>query len=153
MRPLSAIVAAFLIGCCTQAATPKRDWKTGTLMETAHAREPDAPVAPSASATVINVPPGGNPYAAAAAAHRPPNIQRIPTTWQGFRIEGNGYRFLVMCPVRPKHSPNVTVNGPVKYAMEKGKFYLLDEDGKEWEMTVLEKALVLPPPPVPEKKE
>lgn len=32
------------------------------------------------------------------------------------------------------------MHGPVKYSMEKGKFYLLDDDGKEFEMVVLEKA-------------
>jgi hypothetical protein len=68
--------------------------------------------------------------------------------WQGFQIEGNGYRFTVTCPIRRNHSPNVTVNGPVKYAMEKGRFYLLDDDDKEWEMTVLEKALIAPPTPL-----
>jgi len=58
---------------------------------------------------------------------------------------------MVMCPVWRNHSPNVTVNGPVKYTMEKGKFYLLDEDGKEWQMTVLEKALLPAPSLDPQK--
>jgi hypothetical protein len=45
--------------------------------------------------------------------------------------------------------PNVTVNGPIHYATEKGKFYMLDDDGKYFEMTVLEKAL----PPAPAKSQ
>jgi hypothetical protein len=65
---------------------------------------------------------------------------------QAFTIQGDGYSYQVERPVNPKHPPNVTVHGPLKYAIEKGKFYILDEDGKEWEMTVLEKALVPAPP-------
>ncbi len=130
MRVLSVIAVSLLVAYYGQAATAKRDWKVGTLMETAHAREPE----PQSIVVNNNLGP-----------HAPFIPQRIPRTWQAFRIEGNGYRYNVMCQVRPNHSPNVTVNGPLKYAMEKGKFYLLDEDDKEWEMTVLEKALILPP--------
>jgi hypothetical protein len=115
------------------AAKAQRDWKVGTLLETDHVREPQQP-----ASTNVYVSPSPYPNL---------NFNRVPTTWQGFRIEGNGYRLLVMCPVRRNHTPNVTVNGPLKYSMDKGKFYLLDEDGKEWEMTVLEKALIPPPAP------
>ncbi len=48
---------------------------------------------------------------------------------------------MVVCRIRRKHTPNVTVSGPIHYAMDRGTFYILDEDGKYFEMTVLEKAL------------
>jgi hypothetical protein len=138
MKVLCLIVAACFVAYC---ATPaKRDWQTGTLAETATRESSGGPTA----IALNNASPVAAIMAAAAANSR--------MIWQGFRIQDKGYSFMVMCPVRPKHTPNVTVNGPVKYAMEKGKFYLLDEDGKEWEMTVLEKALV-PAPPAPAKKE
>ena len=34
---------------------------------------------------------------------------------------------------------NVTVNGPVKYAVEKRKLYVMDEDSKEHEMEIVKK--------------
>jgi len=39
---------------------------------------------------------------------------------------------------------NVTVNAPVKYAVEKRKLYVMDEDGKEHEMEIIKKTLRLP---------
>ncbi len=144
----TVLVGVLVVSASLCAATKPRAWQTGTVIETDHAREPEPVAAPSTNVTVVNVPPGGNPYPSAAAASAPNmTFHRRAATWQGFHLEGNGYRFMVMCPVRRNHTPNVTVNGPVKYAMEKGKFYLLDDDGKEWEMTVLEKLLL--PAPVP----
>lgn len=87
---------------------------------------------------------GGNSAmsgAAAALAARPRNLQ-------GYRIEGNGYSFMVSIDVTRGKVPNVTVHGPIKYALEDGTFYLLDEDGREFKAKVLEKAL-LPSPPAP----
>jgi hypothetical protein len=127
---IKAMLVMALLGAPAVLAAANRVWKVGTLTETAHAREPEAP--------------STNVY-----VNSRPNLTltRHPSTWEGFQIEGDGMRFQVMCTVRPNHTPNVTVNGPVKFAMEKGKFYLLDEDGKEWEMTVIEKALIPSKPP------
>ena len=40
----------------------------------------------------------------------------------------------------PATAPNLTVNGPIHYAMEKGKFYMLNDDGMYFEMTMLDMA-------------
>jgi hypothetical protein len=61
---------------------------------------------------------------------------------------GEGYKYLVQCPFgdqilwKRTRRPNVTVHGPIRYAIEDGKFYLLDEDGYTFEMFVVEKALL-----------
>ncbi len=123
------IITLFAI---TLLGATKRDWKAATLLETAHV------VAPGASHQVV-----------ISASPRGPGLPpKNPQHIQGFRIEGNGYRFLVACPVG-RDAPNVTVNGTVKYSIDKGKFYLLDEDGKEFHMTVLEKTLMTPSPATP----
>ena len=36
---------------------------------------------------------------------------------------------------------NLTVNGPVKYAVEKRKLFVMDEDGREHEMEIVKKTL------------
>ncbi len=36
---------------------------------------------------------------------------------------------------------NLTVNGPVKYDVEKRKLFVMDEDGKEHEMEIVKKVL------------
>jgi hypothetical protein len=35
----------------------------------------------------------------------------------------------------------VTVNGPIRYAIDHNKFYIQDEDGKVFEMALSQKAL------------
>jgi hypothetical protein len=43
--------------------------------------------------------------------------------------------------------PANPVNGPVKYAVEKRKLLVMDEDGKEHEMEIVKKILSLPTDP------
>lgn len=52
------------------------------------------------------------------------------------------YTFKVEFP-SPVRRPtlNVTIHGPIKYAVEKDHIYLLDDDGKEIRMIVTEKTL------------
>jgi hypothetical protein len=64
---------------------------------------------------------------------------------QGYRIEGDGYSFMVSRDIRRGRVPNLTVHGPVKCALVDGTFYLLDEDGREFKATALEKALLAAP--------
>jgi len=135
-------VSLCLLALGLAAAQKDRDWKMGTLEETAHA----ASTAPAHPTFAL----GGSPSAAAAAiATLPPRT----TVLQGLRIEGNGYRFLVSCDITRGKVPNVTVHGPIKYALEDGTFYFLDDDGREFKAVVLEKALLptfaVPPAAVP----
>lgn len=141
---IARIAKAFLIAVVALslfAAKKGHDWKTGTLQEVAHV------------GGVVQSPPtfsiGGAAATAAAMATLHPKVVH----WQGYRIEGNGYRFLIYCDVSNGKVPNVTVHGPVKYALEDGTFFMLDEDGREFRATVLEKALLAAPgataPPQP----
>jgi hypothetical protein len=77
-----------------------------------------------------------------AAAGPSLSLNFSPTAWLGLRIETPGLVYQVMCAARGGHTPDVTLHGSVKYALVKGKFYLLDNSGKEWQMTVLEKVLL-----------
>ena len=81
-------------------------------------------------------------------------VTRTHRNWQGYAISGVGYNFLVECTYgerwmlqQPTRRPNLTVHGAVRYALEKDKFFLLDEDGYFFDMFIIEKALVLPPKP------
>lgn len=124
--------AILIIILATMALHAKnRDWKTGTI-EATLVKQDDA----GAVAQGMSIPSYGGygPTVGTATA------TRMRIVWLGYRIEGNGYIFKVACPLT-KHKPNVTVHGPVKYAQEAGKFYMLDEDGREFKMFVAEKAL------------
>lgn len=138
---LKTTVLACLLSCGLMAAPKPRDWKTGTLEETVRTS------ASTQGPHVMVMGPGTQ--AAAAAMASQPRTKVV----QGYRIEGNGYSFMVACDIIRGKVPNVTVHGPIKYAITDGTFYLLDEDGREFKATVLEKALLPPPvPPAPPAK-
>jgi hypothetical protein len=70
----------------------------------------------------------------------------------GMVVSGEGYGFMVRCPMHMvRHllkapefiGPTVTIHGPIKYALEKGsKFFIQDEDGQVWEMNVMKKQIL-----------
>ena len=130
-----------------------RAWQTGTLQETASAshtvRGADVVVMGSPAPTYGNPSVGaaqGYASSAAAVAASRSRLVRL----QGYRIEGNGYSFMVYCDVT-RRVPNVTVHGPIKYALDDGTFYFQDEDHREFKATVMEKALVPAAPPAAPK--
>jgi hypothetical protein len=56
-----------------------------------------------------------------------------------FLIEGDKYVYMVREHLKWRWSKaaSLTVNGPVKYAVERRKLFLMDEDGKEHEMEIV----------------
>jgi hypothetical protein len=101
-----------------------RVWQTGTLIEEAETRE----IA------------GGTPLAFA--------------TGGGYVIQGQGTGYTVALSVLPSalprdaSRPSVTIHGPIKYCYDKGRFYIEDEEGQEFEMTIIRKeALPVAAPP------
>jgi hypothetical protein len=143
-----------LIATVAFAAKPHRDWKTGRLVESAESRETSGggPIAIARSTSAQSSNPaiqaaGEYATAAAIAANGPRTV-----VWQGFVIQGIDYVFMVKRAMIGRKQPNVTINGPIKYAFDKGKFYILDEDGKEFPLLVMKKAL-LPPAKAPDAKE
>jgi hypothetical protein len=130
---------ASLILC---AAAPKRDWKTGTLIDSKEIRE-------VAGSRAMNQVTGSSSQSSQAVVY----AELI-----GYVIKGEDMGWMLQYRERPASlfcrakRPSVTINGPVKYCYAKGKFYLLDEDGQEFEMTVMRKEM-LTPPSAPPKKE
>jgi len=94
---------------------PDRVWQTGTVVEETQAREIAR----------------GTPLAFA--------------TGGGYVLRGQGTEYTVALPVLPSappadaSRPSVTIHGPIKYCYDKGRFYIEDEAGQEFEMTVLRK--------------
>ena len=135
MKRLSLALAACLAVTITSAAEPKqRDWKPGTLVAMAEQRETAGAVAQDVGPNV--------PYA--------PQMSRarvVYNTWLGCAIHTDTMDYMVRYLLRrnwrgqEQARPNVTVKAPIKFAVEGGKFYLLDDDGKEFEMVVMQKQL------------
>jgi hypothetical protein len=69
--------------------------------------------------------------------------------YETFLIEGDTYAYVAQERLRWKWSKpaNLTVNGPVEYAVEKQKLFVIDDDGKEHEMEIVKKILRQPAEP------
>jgi hypothetical protein len=63
--------------------------------------------------------------------------------WQYFTTRGGGYAYVVG-RAEVGRNPNVTVNGPITYALEGTKFYILDDDGRVFQLSLSEKKLLAP---------
>jgi hypothetical protein len=66
-----------------------------------------------------------------------------------FQIEGLTLTYLASERLswRWSKAANLTVNGPVKFAVEGRKLFVIDEDGKEHEMQIIAKTLRKPGEP------
>lgn len=136
-----------LITAGAHLAGKNHDWKVGTVQRSSSTRESLG--GPSAIAIAQSSSGGGlaaasAEAASAAAASSAMALRSAVMVWQYLTIQGDGYVFEVGCLLR-RHRPAVTVHGPIKYALEKGgRFYLQDEDGREFKMAVIEKVLTQP---------
>ena len=73
-------------------------------------------------------------------------------TWLGYGIHTESMDYLVryLLPRKTLFTksvrPNLTIHGPIKFAVEKGALYFLDEDGVEFRTVIMEKRLPEPKP-------
>lgn len=70
----------------------------------------------------------------------------IYRTYQTYVIEADTYVYQVEERLKWRWSKpaNVTVNAPVQFAVDKGKVWLLDDDGKEHETKIVKRVLKEP---------
>jgi len=135
-------VALLVLPFVAISAEKQRDWQTGKVLDTERSRY--------FAGTVSN----GNTTGTAQANGSYGTYQGNTTTtstpvyrmYQTFLIEGPTHAYLVQQRLRWKWSKpaNLTVNGPVKFSVEKRKVFVVDEDGKEYEMEVVKKVLKQP---------
>jgi hypothetical protein len=132
-------LAIFIAFTLTLLASSKRDWQDGQLLNVE--RQTVGGGGPVAIATAN---PGSTEAAGAAAqqAQAASNLAiaaaQMPHARQILTVQGGGVTYIVSRPVG-LHDPVVTINRPIRYAVEHNKFYILDEDQKEFKLTILEK--------------
>lgn len=140
---LLCVFATCLVACM---AADKHAWRTGTLMNAAEVRE-----AAGSSGMALERATGPTPGCLYCPAHSSASASSavLYATLQGYVIRGDDVEYMVQFRIKSTgllhHTevrPNVTLNGPVKYAFERGKFYVQDEDGKEFELAVMKKRLL-----------
>lgn len=135
-RKLLALLAfLFLIPAFASAEKP-RNWQTGTVLDSNRSRYFAGTVRNANTNGAIND--SGSYYGNTATSERA--IYRV---YQNFVIEGDQYVYLAQEHIKWRWSKpaDLTVNGKVKYAVEKRKLYVIDDEGKEHEMGIVKKTL------------
>ena len=133
-----AFLAAVFVSLAV-AAEKQRDWQMGKVLDSQRYRYFAGTVG-SGNTTGTADNDGtfrGNTNTSQTAIYR---------VFETFLIEGDTYAYWAQERLRFRWSKaaNLTVNGPVKYALEKRKLFVIDEDGKEHEMEVVKKTLRQP---------
>lgn len=125
-----------------------RDWQTGKVLDTERSRYFAGTI--SSANTTGNL----QTYGGYGTYQGYTNGSQIAVyrTYQTFLIEGETHAYLAQERLRWRWSKpaNLTVNGPVRFAVEKRKLFVIDDDGKEHEMEIVKRVLRLPEQP--EKK-
>jgi hypothetical protein len=138
---LGMVVLLTLLASAT-AADRQRDWQTGKVLDSERNRYFVGTIgnANTTGTAQIN---GDN------GTYQGSTTSSLYKVYETFLIEGDNYAYLAQERLRWRWSKpaNLTVNGPVKYAVEKRKLFVVDEDGKEHEMEIVKKTLKLPSEP------
>lgn len=134
------LVLAALMAVVAFGAPKQRDWQTGKVLDTDRQRYFAGTVGSGNTNGTVD---GDSGTYRAQTNSSSTAVYRV---FQTFVIEGEKYVYLAQERLRWRWSKpaNVTVNGPVKYAVEKQKLYVMDEDNKEHEMEIVKKTLKLP---------
>jgi hypothetical protein len=140
MKWLQFVLLMILITAATSFATDKeRDWQTGKVVDSERNRYFAGTVG-SANTTGTAQATGNYGTYQGSTNTSQTAVYRV---YETFIIEGETYAYVAQERLRWRWSKpaNLTVNGPVKYAVEKRKLYVIDEDGKEHEMEVVKRIL------------
>jgi hypothetical protein len=136
------LALALIFGHSALAADKQKDWQTGKVLDSKRSRY--------FAGTVSNSNSNGNVYANGNSGtyqgQTSGTSQAVYRTYETFVIEGEKYVYMAQERLKWRWSKpaNVTVNGPVKYAVEKRKLFVMDEESKEHEMDIVKKTLRLP---------
>lgn len=132
------IFACILVLSGSAFAEKKRDWQTGKLLDTDQAKNY---VGSIGNGSVNGTANGNQVYGSTNSSST-----AIYKTYQTYIIDAGTYVYIAQERLRWKWSKpaTLTVNGPVKYVLDKNKVYVLGEDEKEHEAELLKKILKTP---------
>ena len=133
----SVIVFVFVVS--VPAAEKVRDWQAGKVLDSQRSRY--------FAGTVSDANTSGTARTSGTYGTYQSNTTSSETAgyrvFETFLIESETHAYLAQERLRWKWSKpaNLTVNGPVKFAIEKRKLIVIDDDGKEHEMEIVKRIL------------
>lgn len=139
VRPL---VAAILICGVTVAAEKQLDWQEGKVLDSQRSRYFAGATGSTNSRGTAQSNGNYGSYQGSANSSQ----TAIYKVYETFLIEGESHAYFAQQRLRWRWSKpaNLTVNGPVKFAVRKRKLFVIDEDDKQHEMKIIKRILRLP---------
>ena len=121
-----------------------RNWQTGTVLDTKRSRYFAGTIG---SGNTTGTTDSSNGTYQGQTTTDNTAVYRV---FQTFAIEGDTRVYIAEERLRWRWSKpaNVTVNATVKFAVEKRKLFVIDDDGKEHEMEIVKQVLKQPPRPL-----
>jgi hypothetical protein len=125
----AVLVVVMLVPSLALSAEKARDWQSGTVLDTERSQYFIGTIG-STGTVQGNRTYQGQTNTSQAAVYR---------VYQTFAIEGDTRVYLAQERLRWKWSKpaNLTVNAPVKFAIERRKLFVIDDAGKEHEMEII----------------
>lgn len=128
-----------ILATSSPAAEKQRDWRSGRVLDTQRNRYFVGSIGDADTVGTASTSGDSGTY----RGHTNSSETAIYRVYETFLIEGDDHAYLAQERLRWRWSKpaNLTVNGPVKFAVQGRKLFVIDEDGKEHEMEILRKAL------------
>lgn len=141
------VAVLLLLPSSAFAAEKKRNWQTGKVLDSERSRY----FAGTIGSANTNGTAQANGNYGTYQGNTNTSQTAIYRVFETFLIEGETTVYLAQERLKWRRSKaaNLTVNGPVRFAIENRKLYVMDEDGKEHEMEIVKKTLRLPDTPKP----
>lgn len=137
----TAVLLAVLVPTAAYAKHKGRGWQQGKLIATDASRYFAGTVGSASTNGSISESGDSGTYSGQTTSSQ----RAVYRVYQDYVIETDQYVYIAEERLRWRWSKpaNLTVNGPVQYAIEKNKMFILDEDAKEHEARVVKKILKL----------
>jgi hypothetical protein len=128
-----------LLASLSIAGEKQRDWQTGKVLDAERSRYFAGTVGSANTNGTAEINGDSGTYQGQTSSSQ----TAVYKVYETFLIEGQTHAYLAQERLRWRWSKaaNLTVNGPVKFSVEKRKLFVIDEDGKEHEMEIIKKML------------
>jgi len=124
---------------CLAAGEKSRNWQMGKVLDSERSRHFAGSIGSGSSTGSAQT------YGTYGTYQGSTNTSQtaIYRVYETFLIESETHVYMAQQRLRWRWSKpaNLTVNGPVKFAVEKRKLYVIDDDGKQHEMEVIKRVL------------
>lgn len=139
---ISMFTAVLFIASLALSAEKPRDWQTGKVLDSQRSRYFAGTVG---SANTTGTAQANGNYGT-YQGHTNTSETPVYRVYETFLIESETHAYLAEERLRWRWSKpaNLTVNGPVKFTVEKRKLFVIDDDGKQHEMEIVKRISRLP---------